>query len=209
MLQVESIIFDVLSSDPVSPVEGQMWYNSTEKVVKTYQGGSTQTSLAKNNLSAVAAPTVNDDSADGYSIGSRWIDTSGQEEYVCISPALGAAVWKGTTTGGGSGITEAQHKVLRQLIHFIDNGPAEGFASGAYRETLPANYPFPTSVIWYTASDKLHKIVEKTYTWAGSFPTTVVWKMYSAADVLLATVTDTYDYSSNNRLTPKITRTIA
>ena len=87
-----------------------------------------------------------------------------------------------------------KHKILRQLIHFIEEGPAEGFASGAYREIT--NQPFPTAVIWYTASDKLHKIVEKLITRdAGQNPTTVTWKVYSAADVLLATVTDTITYS--------------
>jgi hypothetical protein len=35
----------------------------------------------------------------------------------------------GTGGGGGSGITENQHETLRHLIHFIDNGPASGFAS--------------------------------------------------------------------------------
>ena len=41
----------------------------------------------------------------------------------------------------GSGITAAQHKVLRDLIHFIDDGPADGYASGAYRETEAVVFP--------------------------------------------------------------------
>jgi hypothetical protein len=43
------------------------------------------------------APSVNDDSSLGYSTHSHWIDTLAQQEYVCVSAAVGAAVWKQTT----------------------------------------------------------------------------------------------------------------
>jgi len=94
---------------------------------------------------------------------------------------------------GGSGLTEAQHKVLRQLIHFIKGGPAEGFASGAYREITGT--VFPTAVIWWESSAKLKKIVEKLTTWSGPFPTSIAWKVYDAAGALVATVTDAISYS--------------
>jgi hypothetical protein len=94
----------------------------------------------------------------------------------------------------GGGITEAQHSILRQLIHFIDNGPAEGFASGAYREMVGT--VFPTAIIWWESSAKLKKIVEKLLTWTGATPTTIVWKVYAADGVaVLATVTDAISYS--------------
>jgi len=94
----------------------------------------------------------------------------------------------------GVGISEANHKALRQLIHFIDNGPAESFASGAYRETTGT--AFPTAIIWYDkAGAGKKKIVSKDISWTGAFPTTIVWKVYDASEVLLATVTDTITYS--------------
>lgn len=97
----------------------------------------------------------------------------------------------------GGGISEAQHKILRQLIHFIDEGPAEGFASGAYKEVT--GQPFPTSVIWWESSSKAKKIVEKTITY-GTSPkvvTSIVWKMYDTDGTsVLATVTDAITYSS-------------
>lgn len=96
----------------------------------------------------------------------------------------------------GAGLSEAEHKTLRQLIHFIDDGPAEGFASGAYKETLPAGSPFPTSEIWYESSAKLKKIVELTTTWSGPLITQEEWKMYDTdGSSLLATVTDSIGYS--------------
>ena len=96
----------------------------------------------------------------------------------------------------GSGLTEAQHRILRQLIHFIDNGPAEGFASGAYRETLPTASAFPTSIIWWESSSKLKKIVEKLITYTGAFPTTIEWNIYDTdGSTKLATVSDAISYS--------------
>jgi len=105
-------------------------------------------------------------------------------------------------------ISENQHTALRQLIHFINEGPASGFASGAYKEVLPEADPFPTSVIWYTSIAKTNKIVEKTYTYnSNKTPATVTWKIYDASDVLLATVTDTIAY--NGVFEVNRTRTIA
>lgn len=96
----------------------------------------------------------------------------------------------------GTGISEAAHKALRHLIHFINDGPAEGFATGAYKETLPSADPFPTSLIWWESNSKLQKIVEKTITYTGAFPTTIEWKMYDTdGTTLLVTVTDTISYT--------------
>jgi len=51
----------------------------------------------KNNRTATAPPTVNDDSGDGYSVGSRWQDVTNDREYVCLDASVGAAVWRATT----------------------------------------------------------------------------------------------------------------
>jgi hypothetical protein len=86
------------------------------------------------------------------------------------------------------------HASLRQLIHFIDNGPAEGFVSGAYREVTGT--VFPSAVIWYDqAGVGKKKIVEKLITYSGAFPATITWKVYDATETLLATVVDTLTYS--------------
>lgn len=58
----------------------------------------------KTNFSASAAPTTGDDSADGYAVGSRWIDTTADKEYVCLDATEGAAVWT-ETTGSGAAVT--------------------------------------------------------------------------------------------------------
>jgi hypothetical protein len=45
------------------------------------------------NLTATTAPTVNDDSDAGYSVGSRWFDVTNDKIYLCIDATVGAAVW--------------------------------------------------------------------------------------------------------------------
>jgi hypothetical protein len=100
----------------------------------------------------------------------------------------------GNLPGGGGGISEADHKILRQLIHFIDNGPAEGFASAAYRTVTGT--VFPTAIIWYDkATAGKVKIVEKLISWTGVNPTTIAWKVYDAAEALIATVSDAVSYT--------------
>jgi len=99
---------------------------------------------------------------------------------------------------GSAGISETTHKTLRQLIHLAEEGgPFEGFASGAYQETLPAADPFPTSIIWWEDNTKVKKIVEETITYnANKTVNTDEWKVYDAdGSTVLATVTDTISYS--------------
>ena len=98
----------------------------------------------------------------------------------------------------GGGISAYDHRVLRQLIHFIDDGPAEGFASGAYREILGGT--FPTSITWYTDSGKAQKIVEKIITRSGGAatvvaPTPIKWKIYDTdGTTVLWTISDAVTY---------------
>lgn len=92
----------------------------------------------------------------------------------------------------GSGLSEAQHKALLQLIHFISEGPAEGFATGATRTVTGT--VFPSQILWRRADAT--KLVEKNITYTGAFPTQIEWRMYAAdGTTVLATVTDTITYS--------------
>jgi hypothetical protein len=50
-----------------------------------------------NNYAATAAPTVTDDAAAGYEIGSIWIDTTNDEAWRCTDSTTGAALWIETT----------------------------------------------------------------------------------------------------------------
>jgi hypothetical protein len=95
------------------------------------------------------------------------------------------------TNGNGSAPTWTNHDSIRKLIHLANGGPYEGFASGAFREVLPAGNPFPTSITWYTSAAKTNKIVEKLKTYnLNKTPSTIIWKSYD-----IDGITDTINYS--------------
>jgi hypothetical protein len=50
--------------------------------------------LPKCKYNATTAPTANDDSGDGYSVGSVWIDTTNDKQYVCLDATLNVAIWQ-------------------------------------------------------------------------------------------------------------------
>lgn len=119
------------------------------------------------------------------------VERDASDNLVLKDPLAGSHTLSSLLTGG-SGITEYQHKVLLQLIHFIDEGPAEGFATGATKTVTGT--VFPSQVLWKRANAT--KLVEKNITWTGPVPTTIQWKMYDTdGATVLATVTDTISYS--------------
>jgi hypothetical protein len=56
----------------------------------------------KSNLSAAVPPAITDDSVAGYSVGSIWIDTTGDMVYQCVDSSTGAAVWQQMMTAAQS-----------------------------------------------------------------------------------------------------------
>ena len=107
---------------------------------------------------------------------------------------LGGQV-KSLTSGVGGGITASQHNALRQLIHFVDGGPADGFASGAFSESVHSGAKL-TSEIWYDDNTKAKKLVELSLTYSGILPTTETWKMYDTdGSTVLITLVDAITYS--------------
>ncbi len=62
----------------------------------------------KVNLIATTDPTTGDDTGDGYAVGSRWINVTSDEEFVCLDATAAAAVWA-TTTAAGGGTTNMNH----------------------------------------------------------------------------------------------------
>lgn len=61
--------------------------------------------IPKANRTATTDPTVNDDSGDGYSEGSIWVNTNTDAIFFCSSPSLGAAVWQ-SVAGTLSGLSD-------------------------------------------------------------------------------------------------------
>lgn len=119
------------------------------------------------------------------------IERDGSSNLVFKDPLAGTMTLT-EVLASATGITESAHKTLLQLIHFIDEGPAEGFTTGATK-TVTGGI-FPSQILWRRADAT--KLVEQNITWAAAKPTIVEWKMYAAnGSTVLATVTDTISYS--------------
>lgn len=58
-LRVHSVEFDELTSDPGSPVEGQLWYNTTDSRFKVYRNGSIEVLIDKDELDNHVNSTTN------------------------------------------------------------------------------------------------------------------------------------------------------
>lgn len=93
---------------------GSLWVNVTDDdaficldsssgaaVWAQIDGGGSSGPLGK--YDATAAPTANDDTGDGYSVGSIWCDVTADKAYVCLDASSGAAVWTEITQAGGTG----------------------------------------------------------------------------------------------------------
>lgn len=79
-------------------------------------------SVIKTNHAGTTAPTATDDSGSGYAVGSRWIDTTNDKEYVCLDATTSAAVWTETTGagGGGGGLSNVVEDTTPQLGGNLD-----------------------------------------------------------------------------------------
>lgn len=54
-----------------------------------------------NNFAATTDPTVSNDTSQGYTPGSVWINTTSKKAFVMISNAAGAAVWQNDSQQAG------------------------------------------------------------------------------------------------------------
>ena len=106
-------------------------------------------SALQSNLSATTAPTANDDSDDGYSVGSTWINVTTDEAYVCLDATVGAAVWENTTTTGSGAPVDASYVTMglngtltaeRVLTGTVNQVVVTDDYPGAYTVTLSLAY---------------------------------------------------------------------
>jgi hypothetical protein len=96
-----------------------------------------------------------------------------------------------------SALDASTHEVLRQLIHFIDEGPGGGFASGAYK--VVTGTPWPSAVTWWVDNSMTQKIVEQLITRnSNQAATLITWNVYATDGVTIAeSLTDTITLDSS------------
>lgn len=104
--KVDSQISDAISGQGLGSLALKNTIDSStliddEVVTEAKLSTAVQTKLnanaSQNNTTATTDPTVNDDSSDGYSVKSLWLNQSSGEAFMCFDATVGAAVWKKTT----------------------------------------------------------------------------------------------------------------
>jgi hypothetical protein len=124
-------------------------------------------SIAKNNYIATVDPTVNDDSADGYSIGSEWKNSTNGKLFKCYSVTIGSAIWQEFNSGSGT------ETLAEEIITGVDI--VENFNTGAINGD--GNW-VPTGWTVYTDEVSSYTIMDANTTIAGVSP---VFKMHNYA----------------------------
>lgn len=144
-------------------------------------------------------PTELDPTADSLDCNGVYLNVSGTADTaVQLGRTASSSEMQFTdavagTVKLGAVLQTTAHETVAHLIHFVSEGPADGYATPATKAVTPSGSPFPTSVVWSVSSKKL---VEKLITYTGTNPTTIKWNLYAAdGTTVLHSVTDTISYS--------------
>lgn len=100
-------------------------------------------------IDATAAPTVNEDAGDGYSVGSKWIDTTADKAYLCVDSTVGAAVWKEIGAAGSSGTVTTVSVVT---ANGVSGSVANATTTPAITLTLGAITPTSVNGVTFSGS---------------------------------------------------------
>jgi hypothetical protein len=171
----ESITLGTQSVDP--PIEDGVIRYVSGSGFRFRERGFIRILSPYGNTTSSLPPTIFDDIGQGYEAGSVWIVTGTQKAYVLVDPTSGSAVWKDVTSSS-VGLSPDDHKTLRQLIHFINEGPGDGFYSNPFRETAGGN--FPTRITWWSDSNKTLRLFQTEITRSGIYPVTQNYKIYTS-----------------------------
>ncbi len=97
LFSASKIISDLAGKEAANAnIQSHISATSNPHSVTKAQVGLTNVLNTLTNQAAVD-PLVTDDSNSGYSIESRWFNTTANTEFVCVDSSVGAAVWKETT----------------------------------------------------------------------------------------------------------------
>lgn len=73
----------------------------------TDKGGVNYDVALVNNFTATVDPVGTNDSSQGYTAGSTWLNVTGQRSWICVSNGVGAAVWIQSAQTAGSVVAPA------------------------------------------------------------------------------------------------------
>ena len=95
------------------------------------------------------------------------------------------------------------HNALADILHWL-GAPGDGFASGAYRQTILTGL-LPSTVTWWSSSAMTTRLFSTAFTYSGVICTQKVHTLY-ASGTLVRTLTETFSYSQS-LFAPAVTRT--
>ena len=97
---------------------------SSGDATKVLSGAGTWITKLKDKLNATTGPTATDDSAQGYAVGSIWVDVTADAAYTCVDATASNAVW----SAGGGGV---QNKFNATTAPTVNNDTTEGYVVGS------------------------------------------------------------------------------
>jgi hypothetical protein len=112
----------------------------------------------KNNFYSTSAPTTANNATEGYSVGSRWINTLLEEEYVCTNETLGKWVHTSTSEELTAHLTDFgnPHAVTKAQVAlgFVENLKVNlvAVAPPTVNDDISLNYAVGSR--WFTATDE-------------------------------------------------------
>jgi hypothetical protein len=118
--------------------------------------------VKKNNYTTTS-PSVNDDSGDGYAVGSQWFNSTLKRAFVCVDATAGAAIWrridmiplkivdKYVHDFSSTNVTDAAYVeidnstgfTIKSIQAFYPDGDALIIATGAASSEVDLGYIFP------------------------------------------------------------------
>lgn len=113
---------------------------SNPHTVTKAQVGLGDVTNTKDQLAGTTAPTSTDDTGDGYSVGSKWVDTTNDKTYLCADATTSSAVWKETsylpaTTTLSSTTATSTTSTSYTVLNTMTTTPA----SGTYQVTFSSS----------------------------------------------------------------------
>jgi hypothetical protein len=136
-IQIQS--FTTAQRNFLSILPGMEIFNSTERMLQA-SNGVRWGDIASNNYSgATVDPTTTDDVNAGYDVGSHWINTVTQNEFVCVSNTAGSAVWVNETAGAGSAGSETVTQINGDSVNLVIGMPVYSSSPGTVKRSQANN----------------------------------------------------------------------